>query len=440
MDLIPRAVAAVTGGGADDYVPGHGDRSFDVLAYDIELDYRVDGNRLVGTAVLDVVGCEAVDRLELDLHGLQVDKVLVDGRRPGRFSHRGGRLRIRLAETAGAGDRMRVVVRYSGRPGPLGSAWGDVGWEELTDGVLVAGQPSGAPSWFPCNDRPDDKATYRFRVTTGSAYVVRCNGELVEQVRGASRTTWTFEQQQPMATYLATVQVGRYCEHELTRSPVPQRVLAPRELAGPVRADLARQEAMMEAFTRMFGPYPFGSYTVVVTDDDLEIPLEAQTLSVFGRNHLDGTGRMERLVAHELAHQWFGNSVTVARWSDIWLHEGFACYAEWLWSEASGGEDAAAHARRHHERLSQAPQDLLLADPGPDLMFDDRLYKRGALALHAVRQHLGDEPFFDVLRDWVSQNRFGTVTTEDFEAHVAAHGAPADVLGPWLHRRDVPRP
>lgn len=438
MDLIPRVVAAVTGGGADDYVPGHGDRSFDVRSYDLDLDYRVEGNRLVGEAALEVVVREPCDRLELDLHGLQVDKVLVDGRRPTRFAHRAGRLRIRLAAAAPAGAVLRVVVRYSGNPGPLASTWGEVGWEELADGVLVAGQPSGAPSWFPCNDRPDTKASYRFRVTTGSAYAVRCNGELVGRTRGASRTTWEFEQAEPMAAYLATVQVGRYAEHELPGSPVPQRFLAPAALATSVRADLARQPEMLDAFARLFGPYPFPSYTVVVTADDLEIPLEAQSLSVFGRNHLDGTGRLERLVAHELAHQWFGNSLTVASWSDIWMHEGFACYAEWLWSEESGGEDAGTHARRHHRRLAQAQQDLVVADPGPDLMFDDRLYKRGALALHAVRLHLGDERFFAMLRDWVSEHALGTVTTAAFEEHVAAHGASRDVLGPWVHETALP--
>ena len=98
---------------------------------------------------------------------------------------------------------------------------------------------------------------------------------------------------------------------------------------------------MMKLFVKLFGPYPLSTgYTVVVTDDDLEIPLEAQGISIFGANHCDGTRSSERLIAHELAHQWFGNSVTVRRWRDIWLHEGFACYAEWLWSEESGGRSA----------------------------------------------------------------------------------------------------
>ena len=152
------------------------------------------------------------------------------------------------------------------------------------------------------------------------------------------------------------------------------------------------------------GPYPFAAYTVVVTDDELEIPLEAQGLSIFGANHLDGRLGRERLVAHELAHQWFGNSLTLGRWRDIWLHEGFACYAEWLWSEESRRAVGRRHARRGTTRGSRPlPQDLVLGDPGPELMFDDRVYKRGALTLHALRLTVGDDAFFDALRAWTGR-------------------------------------
>ena len=150
-------------------------------------------------------------------------------------------------------------------------------------------------------------------------------------------------------------------------------------------AGFGRQAEMMGFFIRTFGAYPFGSYAVVVTEDPLEIPLEAQSLSVFGSNFLTDDWDSVRLVAHEMSHQWFGNSLTLATWRDIWLHEGFACYAEWLWSEESGGPSADDRAREHWDRLAAAPQDLSLADPGADEMFDDRVYKRGALLLHALR-------------------------------------------------------
>ena len=422
----------------DPYLPGHGDLAFEVESYEIELDYRVSGNHLDARVQIVAVANQALTLIRLDLQGLEVAKVRVNGSRPARYSLRGGKLRIRLASAAAAGDRLVIVIRYGGQPGPLPSIWGEVGWEELSDGVIVAGQPGGAPSWFPCNDRPGSKATYRLSVTTDSAYAVLANGLLVGRRRGASRTTWTFEQSQPMATYLATVQIGRYEMRTIAGSPVPERLFAPPELQNAALGDFARQSAMLVLFAELFGPYPFDGYTVVVTGDDLEIPLEAQGLAVFGANHIDGMKGLERLVAHELAHQWFGNSLTLGLWSDIWLHEGFACYAEWLWSERSGGKPADVLARRHHQRLAGAVQDLLLADPGAAAMFDDRLYKRGALALHAVRLTLGDDTFFTMLRAWVAEHRFCTVSTEAFEEHVARYGDTGALLGRWLHGTPLP--
>ncbi|HTM86383.1 MAG TPA: M1 family aminopeptidase, partial [Mycobacterium sp.] len=161
-----------------------------------------------------------------------------------------------------------------------------------------------------------------------------------------------------------------------------------------------------------------------------DIPLEAQGISIFGANHCDGTGDEERLIAHELAHQWFGNSVTVRRWRDIWLHEGFACYAEWLWSEHSGGPSADALAQRYHRQLAALPQDLLLADPGPADMFDDRVYKRGALTLHQLRGQLGDDDFFTLLRDWTTRYRHGNAGTDDFTG-LAANYASASLQPLW---------
>ena len=205
---------------------------------------------------------------------------------------------------------------------------------------------------------------------------------------------------------------------------VPVTVVHPPGHRAGVAQAFSRQAEMLTAFTSLFGPYPFAGYTVVVTDDPLEIPVEAQTLSTFGSNYLRTDWGAERLIAHELAHQWFGNSVTAARWRDIWLHEGFACYAEWLWSEwrwshGSGGSPAATHAVAHWNRLRRLPQNLVLADPDARTMFDDRVYKRGALFLHAIRTTVGDPAFFEMLRSWVTDNTDGSVTTEDFIVHRA---------------------
>jgi aminopeptidase len=245
-----------------------------------------------------------------------------------------------------------------------------------------------------------------------------------------------------MPAYLATVQIGHYRPQALPAGRVPLISFIPDDLEDQFVADFACQREMMDVFENLFGEYPFETYTVVVTDDDLEIPLESLGVSVFGRNHVDGSKGSNRLVAHELAHSWFGNSLTVSTWKDIWLQEGFACYAEWLWSENSGGKSAAEWAQSFWQGLVALPQDIAVGDPGPSLMFDDRVYKRGALTVHAVRLLLGDETFFDMLRAWTSQNKFGSVTTQDFLRHVETFFGPGEELTTlfesWLFHQALP--
>ena len=430
---------------ADEYLPGHGDPAYDVRHYDLDLAYSVVTNRLDGDATLSLVTTVQTKRLVLDLAHLDVAKVRLTGAPLGRYNVRSERLVVDLKQPVAAGTELTLSVRYHGRPRPLiDKRLGDAGWEELTDGVIVAAQPHGSPTWFPCNDRPDDKASYRISVTTDAGYAVVSNGLLVEHRQRGSSETWVYEQDEPMATYLATVQIGRYRDWPAPDAPesgIPIRIAAPADLdADAFAAAFGRQHEMMDVFVDLFGPYPFPGYAVVVTGDDLEIPLESQSLSTFGRNLIRGDWDATRLIAHELAHQWFGNAVTLARWQDIWLHEGFACYAEWLWSERSGGESADVHARHHWDRLDDLDQDLVLADPGPDLMFDDRLYKRGALALHALRLTIGDEAFFDLLRAWVAEHLGSSVTTDAFLSYAAAR-TDADVRGilnPWLFEEELP--
>ena len=311
--------------------------------------------------MLTAVADAPLSRFSLDLSAFRIPRVLVDGS-PARFKQSRGKLHVTPARPVAG--RFTVEVRYGGKPVPVSSRWGDVGWDELTDGALVASQPVGAPSWFPCNDHPSDKATYRITVTTAAPYTVAATGVLTARRRAAATRTWMYERPEPTASYLVSVQIGRYDEVVLAAGPVPQVALLPARLRKNAAQDLGRHPAIMKALEGFFGPYPFANYQLVVTDDELEDPIEAQGMSIFGANHLDGRRTHERLVVHELAHQWFGNSLTIADWRHIWLNEGFATYAEWLWSESSGGRAAAAHAREWHAHLATKPADLVLADPG----------------------------------------------------------------------------
>ena len=424
----------------DPYMPHSGNLGYRISRYHLELDYRVSSNRLTGTATITATSYQTLSRFALDLaSSMRVERVTVNGGRA-PYSHRSGKLTITPGSAIPPGGAITAMIRYGGAPRPVRSPFGDVGWEELDDGALCANQPNGAPSWFPCDDHPEAKAPFHIEITTDSPYHALANGRLVDKQRRASRTTWVYEQVEPMATYLASIQIGQYEHRTLASSPVPVHALVPSSLANEFEVSFGRQVQMVEAFTEMFGPYPFPQYTAVVTADDLEIPLEAQSFSTFGANHCDGTRDHERLVAHELAHQWFGNSVTGARWRDIWLHEGFACYAEWLWSQHSGGRSADEWGRHYYEKLRETRFPGPLADPGPRTMFDDWVYKRGALTLHALRLRLGDGEFFALIRRWTDKYRYRTATTEDFIALASTFTTASltDLWNDWLFTPQLP--
>jgi aminopeptidase N len=427
----------------DPYLPQSGNGGYEVQSYDLDLRYRVATNRLDATAVIVARSTQELTSFSLDLVRLRAGKVRFDQEKRTRFTQTPTKLVVTPAHPIPDGAEFTVAIEYAGSPAPRRSHWGLVGWEELTDGVIVASQPSGAPTWFPCNDHPSDKARYRIRVSAEEPYTVVATGRLIEHRFSSGRGTWTYECDVPTATYLATVQIGRYLRRRLELGSTPVEFVFPGELEARVQADFSPLARMLDAFSEAFGPYPFPDYTVIVTDDELEIPLEAQGAAIFGENHVDGEGGSERLIAHELAHQWFGNSVGLAAWKHIWLNEGFACYAEWLWSERAGRATADSLARRYHAGLAELPQDILVGDPGPALMFDDRLYKRGALTLHALRLTVGDAAFFELLAAWTERHRHGTVTTADFRSLAASvTGAGPEVLDElfdaWLDAEPLP--
>ncbi|WP_306232897.1 M1 family metallopeptidase [Agrococcus beijingensis] len=423
----------------DPYTPAAGDARWSATHYDLDVDYRMATNRLDGVARITGRAHVDLSAIELDLVGLRASRVTLDGVRVPHVA-RGGKLVVQPAAPLPAGSAFALEVVYAGAPKPRRTAWGLVGWEELEDGVIVASQPTGAPTWFPCNDRPANKATYRIRITTEQIYRVVATGALVDEQTRSGRTSSTFACATPAATYLISVQIGHYVRRVHAGGDVPVAIVYPPALEQRVQADLDRLPEMVALFSERFGPYPFPDYTVVVTADDLEIPLESQGAAVFGANLIDGHGSEERLVAHELAHQWFGNSVGVESWQHIWLNEGLACYAEWMWSEAAGRESADALARAFHKRLAGLPQDIVLGDPGAALMFDDRIYKRGALLVHALRLTIGERRFWALLHEWTAKHAFATVTTDDFCELAARIGQqPLDALfDAWLVQTALP--
>ena len=273
----------------DPYTPHSGDRRYGVLHYDLAIDYRVTTNRLAGIATIRLRMQETAKHVSFDLVGLKATKVRVSGDRAASFRQDDRRLKVAFGGERESGQELTVTIEYSGAPSPRRTRWGLLGWEELEDGVLVASQPTGAPTWFPCNDIPSDKATYRLEFTADPEYTVVSGGAATRSTQ-RGRTRWTFDQPVPTATYLMTVQLGQYDDDRVELGATPGRLFHPRALAPRVRSDFAALPQMMETFVEAFGPYPYESYKIVVTPDVLEIPLEAQGMAIFGANHVDGSG------------------------------------------------------------------------------------------------------------------------------------------------------
>lgn len=444
--LLTTALKHLAGEFKDSYTGVDFNLGFSIDHYDLDLVYRVEPNLLSGVAKLHISVDEDLDKLTLDLGGAMAARRISadEGIKVTRFRQSGGKIRITFDDTIEAGSEFILTVRYGGNPRPIRTAWGEIGWEETESGALVASQPNGAPSWFPCDDTPSEKATYDIRVTADNPFTVISNGKLVSKKAQNSTTSWHYKVDSPMATYLATIQVGEFTKFTLGRNTV---AWAPAHLRYRVLEEFKQQQEMLDFYESVFGKYPFPDYQVVITEDELEIPLEAQGLSIFGSNHVAGNHRFERLIAHELAHQWFGNSVGVSEWKDIWLNEGFACYCEWLWTEHTGASTAHEAARSHYLVLSRKSQDLLLADPGTKDMFDDRVYKRGAITVHALRRLLGDEAFFEAIRAYLKESRNDTVVPETLVNHITGAALKVgvsvdevnDLLEAWLHETALPK-
>ncbi|WP_105566462.1 M1 family metallopeptidase [Microbacterium halophytorum] len=414
------------------YTPNSGDRGYAVTHYDLEIDYTPRTNRLDGRARMSIRMLDDAHALNVDLVGLQAGKVRIDGKPHKKVQQGQHGLKVKLPRSLPAGAELELEIEYGGRPGPRRSRWGTLGWEELEEGAMVASQPIGAPTWFPCNDRVDDRGTYDIRFTTDREFFVAVTGAPGAVSHKGGKTTREFSLDVPTASYLVAAHLGPYAEYagaaSVGAAGLGWRIVTPPAQRAETLTAFEHVPRMIEAFEGWFGPYPQPDLTVVVTAEELEIPLEAQALVTFGANHC--APDEQRLIAHELAHQWFGNSVGIGRWRDIWLNEGFACFSEWVWSEAAGGPSIAEHAEAHYARLAGLPQDLVLADPGPADMFDDRVYKRGALALEALRRTIGHQPFRTLLREWATQNRHRLARPADLIALAEGH-SPAPLDGFW---------
>jgi aminopeptidase N len=445
----------------DPYFPKLGNGGYDVTHYTLTLGYAPSsgagtGARLRGTAVITARATRDLGSFNLDLKGMDVESVAVGGA-AARWKRAGQELTVIPEGGLDGGETFRTTVRYSGTPETITDPDGSrEGWLPTADGVLALGEPTGSMTWFPGNHHPSDKATYAITVTVPAGLRAVSNGELTSESGEGGRTTYSWRVAEPMASYLATIAIGRY---EIRRSTVatgegrsagrlPVYVAVDPTQAEDSRAVLDRIPEVLAWAEGIFGPYPFSSTGAIVDrPQDVAYALETQSRPVF-----PGAPGLPLLV-HELAHQWYGDSVTPRSWRDMWLNEGFATYAEWLWEEDHGGDTAQEtfDALYEGDHFPEADDNEAVWDfppakpPSAARISDSPVYERGAMVLHKIREAVGDDAFFELIRGWATAHRHGNADTADFTAYVeklAEKAAPDADLRPvwkeWLYGEGRP--
>ncbi|MGH2780957.1 MAG: M1 family metallopeptidase [Thermoleophilaceae bacterium] len=420
-----RYVAGSAGSG-DPFFPLAGNGGYDARHYSLELDYDQPANLLEGQVEIRARATQNLHRFNLDLRDFyEVSRVEVDGKRA-RFDHEGQELSISPRPKLKRGDRFEVEVTYAGEPQPVVDPDHSIeGWIPTDDGAFVVNEPQGSPGWFPVNDSPRDKATYEFEITVPAGHTAMANGELISKRTRRGETTWRWRERDPMAPYLATATNGPFLTEFYEANGLamydavdPDTRTSSTAEPNPALAfeRLDPQPEIIGFFSDLYGRYPFTSGGGIMDwAPNVFYSLESQTRANYWRIVGPST------VVHEIAHQWFGNAVTLAVWPDIWLNEGFATWSEWIYDERHGAATAQETFDELYAAWGSDPDfDYLNRPPadvgGPEHLFAGTVYDRGAMTLQALREKVGDDAFFRILRAWYADNKYGNVTTADLIA------------------------
>jgi len=420
------------------FFPRSGNVGYDALRYVVNLSFRPSADRIEAAARIQAIATQRLRRFSLDLVGLRVTAVTVNGE-SAAFNRGRGKLKIEPSGPVARGAEFTIRIRYRGVPRPITDPDGGTeGWLRTNDGALAVGEPVGTASWLPCNNVPADKAAWQISLDVPARLKAVSNGLLLGIKRGGGRATYTWREPGPMSPYLALVSIGR---GRLVSDEIAGR--SSWTLVDPILAKwswpvLAKLPEVIRFEEGVFGPYPFESAgSVVDFAPGLGYALETQSRPIYAFVPDLTT------VVHETAHQWFGDSVGLERWPNIWLNEGFATWAQWYYAERHSGRTA----RQIFKALYRVPASVTelweppSGHPGTAKnLFAVSTYVRGAMALEALRIKVGTRPMLRTLRRWAGEHRYASADIEDFIA--LAEQVSGENLGPlfqrWLYKRGKP--
>jgi aminopeptidase N len=414
--LLGGAIASAAGAPeqpTEPFFPRSGNRGYNVTHYDVALGYQPRSGELDGRDAIEARATGGLSRFSLDLDGLKVTSVGVDGE-PAEYSRGRGKVKIVPATPIAKGEAFTVDLRYQGQPRKVIDPDGSTeGWYRTSDGAVGVGEPVGTAAWLACNNAPRDKASFDIQITVPAGLKAVSNGRLISRQKLDRRVRWSWSEPAPMASYLALVDIGRGKLVQGHAGKLPTWTLIDPRLVKKSRAAIDSLPEIIRWEAHIYGPYPFAVAGSVVDVADLEYALETQDRPIYA------FAPDRTTVVHETAHQWFGDSVSLGRWPNIWLNEGFATWTQWYFAERHGGRSAQQVFAELYRRPASETGfwDPPSGHPGQAKnLFITSTYVRGAMTLQALRDKIGTQDLLRILRTWATERRYGHGDIEEFIA------------------------
>ena len=417
---------------------------FDVTKYVITLAINDQTHFISGSVRAYVTAEEPLTGIDYELVGLNVSQVKVNDA-VSAFTHQNGILHINLNATPG--EQFTTEVTYSGTP-ILSPAPYNIGMIFSANTVFTLSDPDASRYWWPCYDHPWDKAIVDLHITMRSDWLVACNGlreSIVDNGNGTKTHNWLGSN--PMAPYLVCITAGPYVEINQTYGNLPIQNFVTQAQYNNALIDFSTLPDIIQFFESQFGPYPFEKYGNTVVAMTTYGAMEHQTMTTLGNYLITGTHAGEVIIAHELAHQWYGNCLTPLTFKDVWLSEGFATYSEFLWTHKKfGWNSACAYANssfhQYYISFENAYPNLpnIIYDPPFNYYFYPQSYEKAASVLHMLRLKIGNDDFFELLQTWFSTYHNGNVVTAEFQdmAEQISGQNLDQFFQQWIYSRGIP--